>query len=248
MVAIHVRGDRLVRTSRSGTAGPSAGVLEDYADVAEGFLSLYAVAGETRWLSHARGLLDSAITHFSDGTGGFFDSADDATDPALARLRRPRDPTDNATPTGQSAVAGSLLTLAAYTGSQRYREAAERALHVVSPLAERAPRFAGWGLAVAEALADGPREVAVIGERADPATQALWRTALRGTAPGLAVAWASPYESTEVELLKDRPLVAGRPAAYVCRRFVCQRPVGEPAELAALVAARETLDSTDVSM
>ncbi len=41
LLAVHLddRG-RLVRTSRDGRAGNTAGVLEDYADVAEGLLAL----------------------------------------------------------------------------------------------------------------------------------------------------------------------------------------------------------------
>ncbi|BFO14886.1 hypothetical protein SHKM778_12740 [Streptomyces sp. KM77-8] len=37
---------RIARTSKDGRAGANAGVLEDYADVAEGFLALAAVTGE----------------------------------------------------------------------------------------------------------------------------------------------------------------------------------------------------------
>jgi uncharacterized protein YyaL (SSP411 family) len=141
--------------------------------------------------------------------------------------------TDNATPSGQAAAAGALLTYAAYTGSARHREAAERALGVYAPLAERHARFAGWGLAVAEALADGPREVAVVGTGGDAAAQALHRAALLGTAPGAVVAVGDPDRPDDrVPLLADRPLVDGRPAAYVCRHFVCEAPPTEPEELA----------------
>jgi uncharacterized protein YyaL (SSP411 family) len=238
VVSVHLDGPRLLRTSRDGRAGRNAGVLEDYGDVAEGFLALYATTGDDSWLALAGVLLDTALTHFADGQGGFFDTADDATDPQLRRLRRPQDPTDNATPSGQAALAGALLTYAAYTGSERHREAAEGALQVFSLLAERAPRFAGWGLAVAEALVDGPREVAVLGPPDHPSTSRLWRVALLGTAAGAAVAAGDPERPADVALLRDRPLVGGAPAAYVCRRFVCDAPVTEPSELARLVGAR----------
>src|SRR5215475_15866799 len=39
LTRVHLRGQRLARTSRDGVAGPGAGVLEDYACVAEGLLA-----------------------------------------------------------------------------------------------------------------------------------------------------------------------------------------------------------------
>ncbi len=237
LVSVHLgadgRTDRMVRVSRNGVAGRHAGVLEDQADVAEGFLALLAATGDDTWLRLARVLLDGVLAHFADGSGGFYDTADDAE----ALLRRPQDPTDNTTPSGQAAAAGALLRFAAYTGSGEHRVAAERALAPYRMLARRYPRFAGWGLAVAEAVLDGPREVAVVGSPDDPATALLLRTAARGTAPGLVVATADPARPSGVPLMAQRPRVDGRPAAYVCRGFVCDAPTTDPAALAAAVGA-----------
>ncbi|AXI79219.1 thioredoxin domain-containing protein [Peterkaempfera bronchialis] len=234
LLAVHLTADgRLLRTSRDGRPGEAPGVLEDYADVAEGFLALYAVTGDAEWLELAGGLLDTVLVHFTDpASGALYDTADDAEQ----LIRRPQDPTDNATPSGWTAAAGALLGYAAYTGSDRHRTAAERALGVVGALAARAPRFIGWGLAVAEAYADGPREVAVVGPQDDPATAVLHRTALLATAPGAVVAVGGP-DGSEVPLLRDRPLLDGRPAAYVCRHFTCDAPTGDAAVLATTVGA-----------
>ncbi|MBT2386496.1 thioredoxin domain-containing protein [Streptomyces sp. ISL-11] len=218
---------RLFRTSLDGAAGSHAGVLEDYADVAEGFLALTAVTGEGVWTDFAGLLLDSVLAHFRSPDGSLFDTADDAE----TLIRRPQDPTDTATPSGWTAACGALLAYAAYTGSAAHREAAEHALAVVRALGPRAPRFISWGLAAAEALLDGPREVAVVGPQDHPATRELHRTALLSTAPGLAVAVGEPG-SDEVPLLADRPLVDARPAAYVCRHFTCQAPTTDPGTLA----------------
>ena len=235
LVRLHLdEHGRLHRVSREGRLGPSHGVLDDYADVAEGFLALVAVTGDPVWLSFAEQLLDVVITGFVDSDGGFFDTADDATDERLARIRRPQDPTDNATPSGRSAAAGALLSFAAYTGSATHRAAAEAALGIYDALATQAPRFAGWGLAVAEALVAGPVEVAVVGSIDDPRTQLLHRAALRHRSPGAAVVAGDPADpvSSSVPLLRDRPLVAGAPAAYVCRRFSCRQPTSDPDDLA----------------
>ncbi|MER6144081.1 thioredoxin domain-containing protein [Streptomyces sparsogenes] len=228
LVRVHLDDSgRLARTSLDGTAGSHAGVLEDYADVAEGFLALSSVTGEGAWVELAGLLLDAVMRRFTAGDGTLYDTADDAEQ----LIRRPQDPTDNAAPSGWTAAAGALLSYAAVTGEDRPREAAERALGVVRALAGRAPRFIGWGLAVAEALLDGPREVAVVGHDDDPATRALHRAALLGTAPGAVVAVGEPG-SREVPLLLDRPLLEGRPAAYVCRRFTCDAPTADAGALA----------------
>ncbi|MEW2424303.1 thioredoxin domain-containing protein [Streptomyces nigra] len=225
---------RLTRTSKDGRAGANAGVLEDYGDVAEGFLALASVTGEGVWLDFAGFLLDHVLARFVDEeSGALYDTAADAE----RLIRRPQDPTDNAVPSGWSAAAGALVGYAAHTGSEPHRRAAQRALGVVKALGPRVPRFIGWGLAVAEALLDGPREVAVVGPSlSDEATKTLHRTALLGTAPGAVVA-VGAAESDEFPLLADRPLQQGAPAAYVCRNFTCDAPTTDPERL------REALSS-----
>ncbi|MFV0128088.1 thioredoxin domain-containing protein [Streptomyces sp. HMX112] len=254
LVRLHMdTGARLARTSRDGHVGANAGVLEDYADVAEGFLALAGVTGEGVWLEFAGFLLDIVLDRFTGEAGALYDTAHDSEQ----LIRRPQDPTDNAAPSGWSAAAGALLSYAAHTGSEAHRTAAEGALGVVKALGPRAPRFISWGLAVAEALLDGPREVAVVGAPDDPAAGALHRTALLGTAPGAVVAFGRPRTADphtagpgagapgaaepdpgdeEFPLLRDRPLVGGRPAAYVCHHFTCDAPTTDPAELARKLA------------
>ncbi|MDN3265096.1 thioredoxin domain-containing protein [Streptomyces sp. CSDS2] len=234
LVRVHLdEHARLARTSKDGRVGPNAGVLEDYGDVAEGFLALASVTGEGVWLDFAGLLLDQVLARFTDpDTGALFDTASDAE----RLIRRPQDPTDNAAPSGWTAAAGALLGYAAHTGFEAHRVAAERALGVVKTLGPRVPRFIGWGLAVAEALLDGPREVAVVGPGPDDErTAALHRTALLGAAPGAVVACGTP-DGDEFPLLAGRTLIDGAPAAYVCRGFVCDLPVTDPEALRAKLA------------
>jgi uncharacterized protein YyaL (SSP411 family) len=231
---------RLVRASRDGVAGTAAGVLEDYVHLADGLLALYAADHDRRWVERTRGLLDAVLDHFSDGAGTFFDTRDDDTDPVVEHLGRPQELADGATPSGTAVAAAALVGYAALTGAEGYRDAGERALERLLPLAEQSTRAAGSALALAEAVLDGPREVAIVGAGDDPRTAALVRAARLGTAPGAVLAVAAPGQDPGlVALLRDRPLVGGGPAAYVCRRFACERPTTRPEDLALALGARE---------
>jgi len=232
VVSLHLVDGRLRRASRDDVVGSAAGVLEDYGCLAEGLLVLHAATGEPRWLEVATGLLDTALEHFAgEVPGAFHDTADDAD----ALVWRPSDIGDNASPSGASAIAGALLLGSALAGpdrADRYRAAAEGAVARAGLLAARVPRFAGHWLSVAEALVSGPVQVALVGALDDPRTESLRAVAV-GAAPGGSVVVAGPPHAPGVPLLVDRPLVDGAPAAYVCRGYVCDRPVTTPAELTA---------------
>ncbi|HWJ11822.1 MAG TPA: thioredoxin domain-containing protein [Nocardioides sp.] len=223
VASTHLRDGRLLRVSRDGVAGAHAAVLEDYGCVAAGFLALAQATAEPRWLDLAAGLLDTALNGFAAPDGGFFDTHADA-EPLVSR---PRDPGDNASPSGFSSLVHALVEAHALTGEGRYRDAAETAVATAAVLVEKAPRFAGWSLAAATTMLDGPLEVAVVGP-AGAARDALEARALE--LPGAVVAVADgPVEG--IPLLAGRTPVEGHPAAYVCRGFVCERPVTRPDDI-----------------
>lgn len=232
LAEVHLGGEQFVRTSRDGVAGSNAAVLEDHGSLAEGFLSVLGVTGDAVWLDRARVLLDRVVDHFVDPAGGFFDTADDAE----ALVVRPQDASDNAYPSGTSAAAHALITLAAITGEHGYREAAESAITSAATIATGAPRFAGWTLAAAEAVLAGPLEIAVVGEAGERG--ALHRAALQVVSPGAVV--VAGDVGLAVPLFDQRGLVDGRASAYVCEGFVCRRPVTTVEELTSLVSAAGT--------
>ncbi len=230
VVGRHLIDGRLRRSSLGGAVGTAEAVADDYGNLAEGLLALHQATGELRWLEVAGDLLDRAIERFGDGDGGFYDTASDAEQLYL----RPRSGSDNAEPSGQSALAGALVTHGALVGSSQHLDAGRRAVAAAGDIAARDPRFAGWTLAVAEALATGPLEVAVVGT--DDEARAMLALTRGSTSPGLVLA-AGPPDAPGVPLLQDRPLVGGRSAAYVCRGFVCDAPVTDVDALAARLSA-----------
>jgi uncharacterized protein YyaL (SSP411 family) len=219
----HLVDGRLRRVSRDGRVGTPVGVLEDHGAVAGGFLSLCGATGDERWLARGLDLLDAALTHFRAPDGGFFDTPDDGE----RLVARPRDPGDNASPSGTSATIHAMLAAYALTGDGRWRDAADEGLAGVADLARRAPRFAGWSLAAAQAVVDGAPEIAVVGPRG-AARDDLERQARRW--PGAVVA-VSDGANEKVLLLAGRDAVGGEPAAYVCRGNVCDRPVVSPGKI-----------------
>jgi uncharacterized protein len=222
----HIVDGRLRRISRDGQVGEPVGVLEDYGCVAEAFCAVHQITGDGRWLTLAGNLLDTALARFATGSGGFYDTADDAEQ----LIARPADPTDNATPSGLSSLAAALVAYAALTGQPRYREAAETALTTVTPLVAAHPRFAGYAAAVGEALLSGPYEIAIV--TAEPADDPLLAAARRHAPPGAVIVAGAP-DQPGVPLLAGRSTADGAATAYVCRGFVCDRPVTSVEDLLA---------------
>ncbi len=217
---------RLQRSWKDGRA-LHAGVLEDYANLAEGLLALYQATFNERHFVAARDLAETIIDHFADPAGGFFDTADDHE----ALIARPKGLQDNAVPSGGAMTATVLLELAAFTGDGRYADAALRAISTVLPLAGRYPTgFGQWLDAISFALGD-PVEIALSGDPTAADTSDLLGVVRCAFRP-FAVVAAGASEDTAVPVLQDRPRREGRATAYVCRNFACRAPVTTTAELA----------------
>lgn len=101
----------------------------------------------------------------------------------------------------------------------------------------RYPLAFGRLLSVADFALSSPLEIAIVGSRRDPATRELLRSVLRPYLPNRVVSGRDPDEevSLSTTLLDGREPVDGAPAAYVCRRYVCQAPVTTAADLSELL-------------
>ncbi len=195
-----------------------------------GYLSLYQTDPNPRWYQVAIKLVHEILAHFIDPLGGFFDVSDDSE----ALLYRPKDLQDNATPSGNALTAMALLQLGAYEGRSDWQTQAERMLS--SNLGEmgRYPSAFGQWLCAADFALGPVQEVAIVGDLADPATQGLLNPLRSGYHPRLVLA-ASAYPplAGSPALLNDRGLLNGKPTAYVCHGFVCQKPVNDPKQMMA---------------
>jgi uncharacterized protein len=233
-VVTHLRAPdgRLLRSWRDGTAG-GPGYADDHALLASALLALYARTGDLRWFREATRSAEDLRRLFADpDRGGFFQTGADV-DPLVVR---PKELYDNAVPSGNSAAADALVRLSLLTGDVELERAGLSSIRLVRDVLGRAPTGFGHALCALD-LSIGPsNEVAIVGPPDDRGTRALVEEVVaRRFLPNTVLAVGAPDDreaSREVPLLRNRPLVAGSPTAYVCRRFTCKLPVTDPADLA----------------
>ncbi|MCH7634702.1 MAG: thioredoxin domain-containing protein, partial [Proteobacteria bacterium] len=115
-----VKDGRLHHSHRSGLLKHSA-TLEDYADMCRAALALFEVTGDDGYLTRAEGWAADVERYYLDENGGYFYTAADAQD----LITRTKTAADNATPSGNGAMAGVLARLYFLTGKETYRRGAE---------------------------------------------------------------------------------------------------------------------------
>jgi uncharacterized protein len=225
---------RLLRTYKDGHAHLK-GYLEDYAFLADGLLALYEASFDPRWFSEARGLMDEAIALFADEQhGGFFDTGSDHE----ALISRPKDIMDNATPAGNSVAVDVLLRLAAFTGSEAYRQRADDYLRPLADIMVQHPQAFGHVLGALDFAISPVKELAILGDPRAADTRDLLGLINGYFLPNSVLACAAP-DNTEathaVPLLANRPLKDGKATAYGCQNFACQAPVNTSEDLERLL-------------
>lgn len=222
---------RLYRSYKDGRARFNA-YLEDYAAFIRGLIALYEADFDLRWLAEASRLTQIVFAQFHDAeNSGFFQTGIDHE----TLVARRKDYVDNAIPSGNSMMAEALLRLGVLVGNDTYRSEALRIALTMKPAMESQPTGFGRILCVANALVTPSQEVAIVGDFANAATQALLAEVRRSYLPHTVLAAVEPGGEAMLPLLEGRGMVDGKPAAYVCENYACQLPVTTATELRELL-------------
>ncbi|MFN8661894.1 MAG: thioredoxin domain-containing protein [Thermomicrobiales bacterium] len=228
------RNGVLLRSWKDGDARIS-GFLEDYALFIDGLLSLYRATLEARWLEEALRLTEGMIARFaSDENAGFFDAAADHATP----ITRSRDLHDGATPSGNAVAADVLLRLGAMTGNDAWTARATELLQSLATTMREHPLAAGRYLSALSFYLGPVQELALAGDRANEALQALLDASYGVYSPNLIVGYVdegSPELLARLPFLQDRPARGGQATAYLCEHMACLPPVHDPEALKALL-------------
>jgi uncharacterized protein YyaL (SSP411 family) len=215
-----------------GARVSAGGLLEDYALMADGALTLYEVTGKGEYLAAAERWAATLEAHFRDAEGGgYFHGPDDGE----TLIVRAKSAADNAVPSGNGAMAGVLTRLALATGDGAYADRAEALIKAMSGDAER-NYFSLATLLNGAELAFGATQIVIVGDRAAPDTQMLLEVVRTSATPNRWLAVIAPG----VELPPGHPAAAkgqigGVATAYVCHGQTCSAPVTDAAALRALL-------------
>jgi uncharacterized protein YyaL (SSP411 family) len=229
-----IRDGRVLRSWRDGSAR-IAGFLEDHAGLALGFIALYQLTFDRQWLDRAVALADATVEWFwDDDAGAFYDTARDAE----RLVTRPRDVVDNAIPSGTSLAVELQLLVAEYTGNAHARRRAEYVLATLAEPMQRSAMAFGHLLGAADLAAHGAVEVALAGTPGDAAFDALHAAVAHEYVPSLVLAGGEGDAVAGLPLLDERRADAQGAQAFVCARYVCERPTRDAAMLAAQIRDR----------
>jgi uncharacterized protein YyaL (SSP411 family) len=222
---------RMLHSWRQGQAKFDA-YLDDYASLANAFVSLYEAGFDERWIERAAALADTVLKEFSDpAQGGFFYTADDHE----ALITRQKDSQDSSVPSGNALAATMLVRLGKLCGRSDYLEAARTTLASFTSLMERHPTVAGQMLIALDFLLGPTPELVLVGgdERAAEVLSSLHRRYL----PNRVLARRPSVQQSAAldEMFAGKASSASVPTLYICENFACQEPaVGKEGALAAL--------------
>jgi len=205
------------------------GLASDFAAAIRAALALYEATGELPYLEQALNWQDAFDAHYADpDTGGYYLSADDASD----LLLRPHSTSDDATPNPNAVAAQNLVRLSVLTGDDRWRAKADRLMENILSAAER-NLFGHVALLNALDLRLRAAEIIATGSEVERFAQAalklpyLDRIVLRAVGSANLPALHPAQENLRA---------ASGSAAFICIAERCSLPVKNPEQIASVVA------------
>ena len=217
-------GDLLV-SFRNGQA-KGQGMLDDYAFLAWACLELYDSTFHLAYLEQACGLMKRALDLFFSPSGGLYLS------PRSGKqlIFQPKEYYDGAMPSGNSVAAWCLTRLAALTGEENWRTAADRQLAVFGKWFDSQPASVTFALsALMQVLLPAQELVCVLADDGEKAPLARKLGSFAHPQASVLVKAAPDQEG----LARIAPFAAAYPipergaAYYLCRNRQCDKPTDD---------------------
>jgi hypothetical protein len=203
-------------------------LLTAYAFLLDGVIHLYEATLQPRHLDFAGELAAALLARFYDpAKGGFWQSPAGAGDLIL----RVKEEYDGAEPAGNSVAVLALLRLAALTGREELRQAAEATLQLSAARLQTQPEALACLLQALDFSLDPPRRAALAGDPANPRFRELLHAIHAVYQPNKIVLGSGHPASAPA----PPPASQGEPTVVVCIGQACQLPTSDPARVRELL-------------
>ncbi len=214
-------GERLLRSALDGTARHHA-FLEDHGALANAYLSLHSASLDPTWLERAIWLVEEIRLRFIDEESGrSWDSAHDAEE----LIVRPHDPTDGATPSGNSLAAEAFYRLGRLLDRPELLDACDRLVTSVGGGLEQYGSAFSRILALESRRRSTPVEIVVAADNS-AAAEPLLRAAHRHAPTSRVITgFAGGSRRPDSPLLEGREPGPEGATAWICSGYVCRMPV-----------------------
>ena len=217
---------RLLHCWRNGQAKFDA-YLDDYACLANAYVTLYEVTFEEAYIDRAMQLVDTIRNQFHDPDGrGFFYTATDHE----SLIARQKDFHDSSVPSGNGLAATVFVRLGKLCGRADLIADARDILDAAAEVMSASPMASGQ-LHIALDMVIGPLpEIVLLGDTAESGTKEALSQFWKSYVPNRVLACRPQSESDNGSRFLDAIFVGrtplyGSPTVFVCQKFTCESPV-----------------------
>jgi uncharacterized protein YyaL (SSP411 family) len=209
----------LLRSYKDNQAKYNA-YLEDYAFLIQSLIDLYQVTFDKSVLDKALELNKIMINEFFDESqGGFFYTGNNHEE----LIVRTKEVFDHSIPSGNSVALRNLIRLERITGDSDLGKRVEKCISIFSGTVNR--YFGGVANLVAtiDSYVKPPIDIVLTGDNVDDIKPFLNKLS-ESYDPDRIVYFKNSSEEYNLNILKDKVSIDGKPTAYVCENFVCHKP------------------------
>ncbi len=226
---------RLIHRFREGESGLPAHI-DDYAFMINALIDLYETTFEIKYLKRAIELNEILLKEFWDEqNGGFYFTSSKSEE----LITRQKDVYDGAIPSGNSMALLNLIRLARFTADISFENRASDLTKYFSGYISKSPSAFSMFMCALDFQLHSSTEIVIVGNQIDVKVREGLNLVRKIFYPNKIVILKSNEEGKNpVDLLsftKEMKAVDNKPTFYICKNFVCNRPVDRLEEFQMLI-------------
>ncbi len=200
--------------------------ITDYGSALTGLTAAFDLLGDPTLIDAAIRIADEAVAKLRAEDGGFYVTPVGRDD----LVRRGREQTDNAWPSGQNALALGFVRLWNLTGANKWKELAEGVFNTAAGIVSQAPSACSTLLTAWLQLSRGHLTAVIAGDPALAQTRDLLAVCRRSVIPGLTVVPIATCRDRTWDCLEGRKDLS-EPQALICLGTTCLAPAKTVADV-----------------